>query len=182
MKKIFPFLLVVLFQVSFGQTKTTDALDKKYDGFSLYFYKNTLRMLNQKDNPEFDELIKDIDKMKFLIIDKTKGAFSTKDFKKLLKDYQGEEYEEMMTSRVDGRNFGVYIRQDKGRVKGTVILANDSSNLYVLDILGRVALEKSASLFKMIDGNADIGKKISDFMGDDDKSKKKKKEHGVKID
>jgi hypothetical protein len=67
-------------------------------------------------------------------------------------------------------------------VKGTVILASDSSNLYVLDILGRVALDKATALFKAIDGNADIGKKITDFMSDDDKPKKKKEEHGIKID
>ncbi len=181
MKKIFLISFVFLFQVSFAQTNTTTELDKKYDGFSLYFYKNTLRMFNQKDNPEFDELIKDIEKMKFLVIDKSKSSFNDSDFKKLLKGYQGEEYEEMMTSRFQGKNFGVYIKSNNGNVKGTVILANDSTNLYVLDILGKVALDKATSLFKAIDGNADIGKKISDFMGGDDKPKKKK-EHGIKID
>ena len=165
-----------------AQTKTTEDLDKKYEGLSLYFYKNTLRMLNQKDNPEFDELIKDVEKMKFLIIDKSKEAFDAGDYKNLLKGYQGEAYEEMMTSRFQGRNFGVYIKQSSGRVKGTVILASDSSNLYVLDIVGRVALDKATSLFQAIDGNADIGKKITDFMGDDDRKEKKKKKHRVQID
>ena len=120
--------------------------------------------------------------MKFLVIDKNKSSFTNNDFKKLLKGYQGEEYEEMMTSRFQGKNFGVYIKSNNGRVKGTVILANDSTNLYVLDILGRVALDKATALFKAIDGNADIGKKISDFMRDDDDKPKKKKEHGIKID
>lgn len=181
MKKIFFVLFVLSLQVSFAQTVTTTELDKKYEGFSLYFYKNTLRMFNQKDNPEFDELIKDIEKMKFLVIDKNKSSFTNNDFKSLLKGYQGEEYEEMMTSRFQGKNFGVYIKSNNGKVKGTVILANDSTNLYVLDILGKVAMDKATALFKAIDGNADIGKKISDFMGNDDKPKKKK-EHGIKID
>jgi hypothetical protein len=61
MKKILLFCLLPL--IGFSQTKTTVDLDKKYDGLSLYFYKNTLRMLNQKDDKEFDELIKDIEKM-----------------------------------------------------------------------------------------------------------------------
>jgi hypothetical protein len=51
----------------------------------------------------------------------------------------------------------------------------------VLDIVGKVALDKATALFQAIDGNADIGKKITDFMSDDDKPKKKK-EKGVKID
>ncbi len=182
--KRYSFLLAafLIAGVSFAQTNTTTELDKKYDGLSLYFYKNTLRMLNQKDNAEFDELIKDIEKMKFLIIDRTKSAFTAAEYKKLLKGYEGEAYEEMMTSRYKGRNIGVYIKQASGKVKGTVILASDSTNLYVLDILGRVALDKATALFQAIDGNADIGKKITDFMSDDDDKPKKKREKGIKID
>ena len=76
------FLICFISTIAFSQTKTTEDLDKKFeDGLSLYFYKNTLRMLNQTDSKEFDELIKDIEKMKFLMIDKTKVKFSTADYK-----------------------------------------------------------------------------------------------------
>lgn len=163
-----------------AQTKTTEALDKRADGLSLYFYKNTLRMLNQKDDKDFDELIKDIEKMKFLMIDKAKANFADVDYKKLKKDYQSESYDEMMTSRFQGRNFDVYIRQEGGRVKGTVIIASDSSNLYVLDIIGRVALEKATSLFSTLNNSTDIADRIKSFVGNDKPNKKK--EHGVKID
>ncbi|HCW09179.1 MAG TPA: hypothetical protein DGG95_17620 [Cytophagales bacterium] len=183
MKFYLSILALVLIQAAAtAQTNTTTELDKKYDGFSLYFYKNTLRMLNQTDNKEFDEMIKDIEKMKFLIIDKTKSAFAAADYKKLLKGYAGEKYEEMMTSRYKGKNMDVYIRQESNRIKGTVILVSDSSSLYVLDILGRIALDKSAALFKVLDENTDIGQKLKDFAGDDDSKKKNKKEHGIKVD
>jgi hypothetical protein len=177
MKKITILLfLVSLSLVSFAQTKTTEDLDKKFEGgLSLYFYKNTLRMLNQTESKEFDELIKDIEKMKFLMIDKTTQNFSNVDYKNLLKDYQSEKYEEMMTSRIQGKNFGVYIKEEGGSVKGTVILANDSTNLYVLDILGKVAIDKASALFQTLDESTDIGKKIRDFAGGDDKKKKKSK-------
>ncbi len=166
----------------FAQTKTTDALDKKYEGLSLYFYKNTLRMLNQKDDKDFDALIKDIEKMKFLMIDKPKNNFADTEYKSLKNGYQSEAYEEMMASRFMGKNFDVLIRQKDGQVKGTVILASDSTNLYVLDILGRVALDKATSLFSALDQSTDIGQRVKDFMGGDDKKKDKKKEHGVEID
>ncbi|MBI1768218.1 MAG: DUF4252 domain-containing protein [Bacteroidetes bacterium] len=183
--KIYLFLtLLLLSKISFAQSNTTNELDKKYEGLSLYFYKNTLKMFNQNDNKEFDELIKDIEKMKFLMIDKAKSAFAAADYKKLLNGYQGEKYEEMMTSRYKGKNLDVYIRQADGRVKGTVILVNDSSSLYVLDILGRVALDKASTLFKTLDESTDLGKRIKDFAsGDEKKSKNKdKKEHGIKVD
>ena len=179
-------LLLLFFCASImasAQSATTNALDDKYEGLSLYFYKNTLKMFNQADNKEFDELVKDIEKMKFLMIDKGKSTFTPKDFKKLTSDYQGEKYEEMLTSRYKGKNLNVYIKQDGGgRVKGTVILVNDSSSLYVLDILGRVALDKASSLFKALDESTDIGKKIKDFTSGDQKKKAKRKEHGFVVD
>jgi hypothetical protein len=180
MKLLALFLFALPVFVS-AQTKTTEELDKKYEGLSLYFYKNTLRMLNQSDDKDFDELIKDIEKMKFLMIDKIKSKFVDADYKKLKSGYGSEQYEEMMTSRFQGKNFDVYIKQDAGRVKGTVIMASDSTNLYVLDILGRVALDKATSLFSTLNQSTDIGQRVKDFVSSDDKSKDKKKQH-VKID
>jgi len=176
----FLFLLIALpFFVS-AQTKTTEDLDKKYEGLSLYFYKNTLRMLNQKDDKDFDALIRDVEKMKFMMIDRLKSNFNEADYKKLKNGYHGESYEEMMTSRFMGKNFDVYIKEKDGRVKGTVILASDSANLYVLDILGRVELDKATSLFNTLNQSTDIGQRIKDFVGND--GKKKDKKHGVQID
>src|SRR6478752_8519840 len=101
-------ILVFPFFVS-AQTKTTEELDKKYEGLSLYFYKNTLRMLNQKDDKDFDELIKNIEKMKFLMIDK-EDKFGKNDYKKLVSEYQAESFELGMTSRYQGRTFDIYLK------------------------------------------------------------------------
>ena len=117
------FLAAILALSSFAglaQSKTTEALQKQFDGsLSLYFYKNTLRMLNQSENKEFDDMIKDIEKMKFLMVDKNSKNFGTDDYKKLMKDYQAEKYESIMTSRFDGKNFDIYVKDAKGS-PGTV--------------------------------------------------------------
>ena len=173
MKIILTLFCFGLANLVFAQTKTTQALDDKYEGLSLYFYKNTLRMLNQTDDPSFDELIKDIEKMKFMMIDKAGLNFSKQDYAKLLAGYKSENYEEMMTGRYDGRNFDIYLREQNGDIKGTVILANDSSSLFVLDIKGKIALDKAPALFKAIDSSTDIGKKIKDFTGQGEKAEKK---------
>ncbi|MEP2668206.1 MAG: DUF4252 domain-containing protein [Cyclobacteriaceae bacterium] len=150
-----------------GQTETTIALNKRFDNaLSLYFYKNTLRMLNQSESKEFDDLIKDIEKMKFLVIDKTSDSFGSADYKELTSGYKGEDYEEIMTSRFDGKNFDVMLNERNGTTKGMVILVNDSSSLYVLDILGRVELNKVTKLFREIDDSAEIGKMIKAFSDD----------------
>lgn len=168
MKTILTLILFSSVSLVFSQTKTTQSLDDKYEGLTLYFYRNTLRMLNQTEDPGFDELIKDIEKMRFLMIDKTKSKFDQADYKKLLSGYKGEEYEEVMTGRYDGRNFDVYLREKNGGIKGTVILATDSTSVIVLDILGKIALNRAPDLFKVIDGSTDIGGKIKNFISKDD--------------
>jgi len=171
MKVILTLVLFFLLTASFAQTKTTQALDDQHEGLSLYFYRNTLRMLNQAEDKSFDELIKDIEKMRFLMIDKNKSTFGKEEYKKLLSGYKGEEYEEIMTGRYDGRNFDIYLKEKKGDIKGTVILASDSTSLIVLDILGKIELTKAPDLFKAIDGSTDIGEKITSFLGKGEESK-----------
>ena len=177
MKLVATLLFVAACGFAGAQTKTTQALDEKYDGLSLFFYRNTLRMLNQKDDPAFDELIKDIEKMRFMLINKVESNFTDGDYKKLLDGYKSETYEEMMSGRAEGRTFTVYLRETDGNVKGTVILAKDNESVMVLDILGKIALNKVPEFFNAIDNSTDIGGKIKDFMSDKDgKSEEKKTE------
>jgi len=162
MRRLLFLLILAGATQALAQTKTTEKLDADYDGMSLYFYKNTLRMLNQKEDPAFDEMIKDIEKIRFVMVDRNEGRkFTNSDYAKLKSDYlKKESYEEIMTGRLDGRSLNVLVRESNGKVKGTVIMAGDSSNLYVLDILGKIALEKAGALFKMIDENSDVANKI----------------------
>jgi Domain of unknown function (DUF4252) len=176
-------LLVLLLAFGFtaqAQSKTTEALQKRFEGsLALYFYKNTLRMLNQQENKEFDQLIENIEKMKFLMVDKAQGGFDKKDYSKLISDYQDEAYEAIVTSRMDGRNFDVYLRDAKGSKAGTVVLVNDSSSLYVLDIVGTIDVSKVGALFSTIDNNTDIGKRIRSFTNQKEDSVGKKKKSKV---
>jgi hypothetical protein len=155
----------ILASISFvhAQSKTTDALQKSHsDALALYFYNNTLRMLNQKEDKAFDELIKDIEKMKFLMIDKGKN-FDATEYKTLVSGYKSESFEEIMTSRYQGRNFDVFLKDDDGKTEGMVVTVNDSTNLYVLDIVGSIPLDKVTSLFNAIDDSTDIREKIKNF-------------------
>lgn len=164
--------MLVIPGLLFAQSSTTEALHKKNnDALSLFFYNNTLRMLNQNEDKEFDELIKDIEKMRFLMIDKKGNAFESKDYKKLITDYKAESYEEIMTSRYEGKNFDVYLKEKDGTTRGMLVLINDSTSLYVLDILGRIALDKVTKLYSTLDESTDIGKKIKAFTARDEDKK-----------
>src|SRR5215203_5421437 len=102
-------LIITLPFASAAQSKTTEALQKKHtDALALFFYNNTLRMLNQNGDPAFDDLIKDIEKMKFLMIKKGTDNFSANGYKELISEYKSESFEEIMTSRFEGKNFDVF--------------------------------------------------------------------------
>jgi hypothetical protein len=163
------YLLILLFTVitmgAIAQSKTTENLEKKYDGsLALFFYNNTLRMVNMTDDKEFDELIKDVEKMKFLMIKKQDVAKD--EYQKIVKDYKAESFEEIMTSRHQGKNFDVYMRE--GKAKGMIVTVNDDENLYVLDIVGSIPLNKVTKFFTTIDDSSEIGKKIRDFTANHD--------------
>ena len=160
-----------------GQSATTEALQKKHsDALQLFFYNNTLRMINQSEDEQFDELIKDIEKMRFLMIKKSETGFGTNEFQKLVADYKAEAFEEIMTSRHEGKNFDVYLKENDGKTKGMLVLINDAENLYVLDILGSIALNNVTTLFNTLDQSTDIGRKIKQFAGDDEDSDEKTSE------
>lgn len=176
MKKLFVLLMTLASVAVYAQSKTTQELDEKYDGLSLYFYKNTLRMLNQSDSKEFDELIKDIEKMRFMMIDKKESVFGDNELKKLKAGYKTEAYEDVMSGRMEGRTFQVLLKTKGDEVLGTVILAGDSTSLMVLDILGTISLTKIPEFFKTLDESTDIGGKIKDFTrGGEDRVEEKKK-------
>ncbi len=159
MKLLKLFLLFIFISAaSFAQSKTTEALNKRFsDATVFFFYKNTLKMLNQTDDKNFDELIKDIEKMKLLRIDKSKN-FGTGDYKKIIADYKSEAFEEVMTSRHEGKSFDIYMKD-----KGMLVLVNDSSSLFVLDIVGKISLDKITKLYSTIDANTEIGSRIKEF-------------------
>jgi hypothetical protein len=158
------YLILMLFAIpdAFAQTKTTETLHKNNaEAFTLFFYQNTLRMFNQNDDKNFDALIKDIEKMKFVMIDRTK--FGTADYKKLVSGYKSESFEEIMSSRFDGRNFDVFLKEVQGKTKGMVITVNDAEKLFVLDIVGSIALDKVTSFVSQLDQNTEIAAKIKSF-------------------
>lgn len=178
--EILPAIFFILFAPILlkAQSLTTEALRKKHSGsLELFFYNNTLRMLNQSDDKEFDELIKDIEKMRFLMIKKEETNFGNTDFQKLVSDYKTESFQEIMTSRHEGKNFDVFLKEQGGKTKGMLVLINDTENLYVLDILGTIALDKVTSLYSALDKSTDISSKIKAFAHDDDDEDQKSDEN-----
>jgi hypothetical protein len=163
MRFVFAILLLAGSSLAYAQSPTTESLHKKHgDALSFFFYNNTLRMINQTGDKGFDELIKDIEKMKFLMFDKGKD-FQKNEYKKIVSDYKKESFEEVLTSRMQGKNFDVFIKEKNGDTKGMLVLVNDSTNMIVLDIVGKIALDKISNLYSVLNQSSDISERIKNF-------------------
>jgi hypothetical protein len=168
------FVMVCAGFIASAQSQTTENLQKQHKGaLSLFFYQNTLRMINQTGDPAFDELIKDIEKMKFLMINKTTDNFDPGQYKKLVAEYKSEKFEEIMTSRFEGKNFDIFLKGSDKKTDGMLVLVNDSETLFVLDILGRINVNKVTELYNKLDESSDIGQQIKNFT---ERGKNRKKE------
>lgn len=130
-------------------------------------------MLNQSEDKAFDELIRDIEKMKVLVV---KKATANLNYKDLVSDYKKESFEAIVTSRHEGKSFDVFMKERSGKTKGVLVLVNDAESLYVLDIVGSIALDKVTSLYSMLDSNNEVARKIKGFLGDE--KEEKHAEHG----
>ena len=98
------------------------------------------------------------------MIYKAEKNFGPTEYKKLKSDYQKEDYESVMTSRFKGKNLDVFFKE-KGwsSPAGTVLVVNDSTNIYVLDIIGTIDMNKVGQFFTAMENNTDIGKTIREF-------------------
>lgn len=164
MKNILAFAFLLLSFSAFAQTETTNELDRNYSSHTFFLYNNTLRMINQKGDKAFDELIKDIEKLKVVWVSKREKNFGAEQYKKLVASYKAESFEEILTTRFQGKNLNAYIKEKDGDTKGVVITADDGENVLVMDIVGKVALNKITGLFSTVDSSSDIGQKIKSLM------------------
>lgn len=153
MKNIIIILLSFSPFVTLAQSETTQRFHKENeDAFVLFAYHNTLKMFAQIDDEqleELDDLIKDIDKMKFVRVDASKEEANSK-IKELASDYKSESFEDLMNMRHDGMNVNVFIKEDDGVTKGIVMLMNDEESISVIDIIGKVPLNKVANLISQV--------------------------------
>ncbi len=164
MKTILAVAFLFITSICLAQTETTNEFDRMYSSRTFFLYNNTLRMINQKGDKAFDELIKDIEKMKVVWVSKKNKNFGAEQYKKLVAGYQAEKFEEIMNTKHEGKSFNAYIKEKDGDTKGVVITVDDGENVYVMDIVGKIALNQITSFFSALDNNSDIGQKFKSMM------------------
>ena len=127
-----------------AQSDLFNDLAKTYDlNAELYFYASTLRMINIQRDPAFDEMVSDIDKMKFFQI----GDMSSTEIRKLASRFREEEnFEELMT--MDGKKEMLYIMANDD--DEYIALFRSGDGVIAVDLMGKIGVSKIPDLINSI--------------------------------
>ena len=154
MKIIALIALMNLSQFAIGQSKSTQKLHEKYDGaFTMFFYKSTIKMLESDKTKEFMEIVKGIEKAKILKVDKYEKDFDENDILEYKDGIKDEDFEEVMSIRQKNGKFNVYLKEKNGVTKGIIVTLDSEDQFAILDIVGKIALDKISTLTDKMDFN-----------------------------
>jgi hypothetical protein len=140
MKYLLLGILALMPYFSHAQSKVMRNLSEEFpDGRVFMFYHSSLRMLNIEDDPDFDRMIRDIEKIKVLMIEKEDSLDSDKILSEIRDGLADEDFEELMEVKSKDYNIGVYILEDD-EIEGFFLIMNEDDNLVAIDLVGSMPI------------------------------------------
>ncbi len=120
---------------------------------SFFFYPSTLRMLNLDRDPNFDDMVRDVKKARWMLFDTAIVKEPVVACLNLERQIAENGYEKLVEmNEKDGKYF-VYVLEDNGKNTGTIALFARDQELGILEVIGKInltAIRKLAtSDFKM---------------------------------
>lgn len=153
--KPFVILLFMLFSLSaYSQSSTIAQWSRDNLGTKqLCFYPTTLRMVNLNKDKDFNDMVKDIKKLKIILTDK-KSRLNKEEIKTLKKGIKAEDYKDMVMVNAGKQSIHVYVKEKDSQPIGFAGIVNTDSSLIVIDLEGKVS---PAMIQKLISGDIDMG-------------------------
>lgn len=140
-----------------AQSKVMRSLAEDYpDAFVLMFYHSSLNMLNVNDDPDFARMIKDIEKIKVLRLNKKEDHFNEKALSELKDDLDNRGFEKLMTVKNPDYDIGVYIHEDDDDILGFFLLMDEDEDFMAIDVLGSMPVGDISQLVSKIKEAKDI--------------------------
>jgi hypothetical protein len=151
LKIVFPLLFFYSLTVA-GQSKSIDRFRKEYkEDNNIFIYSSTLQMLNAENNPEFADLIKDIEEIRVLNYTKAGQKFTTDEITALKSNLKEEKYEEMMIINEKENKINLYGREKRGKTVGFVALVENPETFVIIDVDGNLDFQKFMQLKSKLD-------------------------------
>jgi hypothetical protein len=153
MKKVFIlFFLAVTCIIAAAQSKSIERFRKIHkEDQNVFFYSSTIKMLNTENEPEFADLIKDIDKVMVLLYEKEKHKFNTQEIIQLKNDLQREKYVPLLLINENNNTINLYKRDRKEKTVGFSAIVDNKERLVIIDVKGSIDFKKFIEFKNKID-------------------------------
>lgn len=136
----------------FSQSKSIEKFRKTYpEDQNVFFYSSTLNMLNVEESPEFEDLIKDIEKIAVLIYKKEEREFGSEQINGIVAGLKREKYVELMVISDSGNKINLYKKDKRDRTVGFAALVDNEESLVLIDVKGSIDFKKFMELKNKID-------------------------------
>ena len=150
-KLFFPILIFYTLSVA-GQSKSIDRFRKEFkEDNNVFIYRSTLQMLNAENNPEFSDLVKDIEEIRVLNYLKANQSIRPEVISNLKNDLKEENYQELMIFAEQGNKIMLYGREKREKTIGFVALVEDHEKLMIVDVVGELDIKKFMQLKNKLD-------------------------------
>ena len=151
MRIILSLFLTIFSLSSYAQNSAvTDFKENHETALSLYFYPSTLRMVNIEQNPEFNEMIRQVKKARFFRMDS--GTVSKDDLNNLVSELTEDGFEEVMF--VKNKNMDLKVWGLETKNPELVIISKSDEELMLLEINGMINIAKIPKLAETFNQNS----------------------------
>ncbi len=152
MRNLLLIYVLLLPSMSFGQSKSITRFRSDFkENSNMFFYSSTLKMLNTENNPEFADLLKDIEEIRVLNYDKATMKISNEDIRGLKTALQDEKFNSIMELQEKGNSIHLYSREKHGKTVGFVAIIDNTENLVLIDLIGSIDVKKFMELKHQLD-------------------------------
>ena len=159
MKKIILILTVIMIPfVSFSQNTPVDELFDKYSGTegitSVYITSYMFSMFSdlETDDPEFDELVKNLKGIKILATDETYSG-NANFYKEIIDKLPMDKYKELMVIKEKDQDVKFLINEQNGKIIELLLIAGGKGENALISIQGNIDLKNISKLSKSMNIN-----------------------------
>ena len=150
-KLLFPVLILYSLSIA-GQSKSIDKFRKEYkEDNNVFVYSSTLKMLDTDENPEFADLVKDIEEIRVLNYTIANQRFTADEIKDLKNDLKDEQYKELLILTEQGNKVFLYGKEEKEKTVGFVALVENTETFMIIDVTGGLDFNKFMQLKSKLD-------------------------------
>jgi len=154
---LFLLLLITITLQAFAQGDPVKQLFDRYAGkegyTTVYISSKMFSMFSQADinDPEFNELMKNLKSIRILAQDEGAGRTEKADFyKEVVSGLSTEEYEELMTVTEPGQKIRFLVKEEKGKISELLMIVGGDSDNVLIDIRGNINMKQISQLSKAI--------------------------------